>query len=229
MKHSKPKEDMIVSHALIYDNVELGENAIIEPFAILGIQDRFHPPGRVVIGRRAFIGSRCTVYAGVTADDDFDISDQTTIFTDNVFGNRVRIGPKTVVKNGCRVGNDVRINSQVFMERVVIESNVFIGPHTVFTDDLHPPCPRYVDCVQRAHVESFVSIGAHVLISPGVRIGHHSQIYAGAVVTKDVLPYSVMAGNPARLIKHFDELICKPKFFIKPFEWWDNSREKNEE
>lgn len=207
--------------ALIYPNVYLGEDAIVEPFALLGIQDRFHPPGQVIIGRHAFIGSRCTVYAGVTASDDFDLSDQTTVFTANVFGDRVRIGPKAVIKNGCRIGSQVWLNAQVFLERVEIEDLVFVGPHTVFADDMHPPCPRYADCVPRTHVESYVSIGAQVLIAPGIRIGHHTQIYGGAVVIADVPPNSVMAGNPARRDKDFDALTCRPGFFAKPFEWWE--------
>ncbi len=210
----------ISPQAILYQNVELGEDAIVEPFALIGIQDRFHPPSSVVIGKRAFIGSRCTVYAGVVAGDDLDLSDQTTLFTDNVFGDRVRIGPKSVIKNGCRVGNNVRINSQVFMERVVVDDFVFIGPQTVFTDDLHPPCPRYAECVPKTHVESFVSIGANVTIAPGIRIGHHCQIYAGSVVTTDIPPNSVFAGNPARFIKRFDELECKAGFYQQPFEWW---------
>lgn len=210
----------ISEHALVYPNVSLGEGAIVEPFAILGIEDRFHPPGHVVIGGNAFIGSRCTVYAGVVAGDDLDLSDQTTIFTDNVIGDRVRIGPKAVVKNGCRIGSDVRLNAQVYMERVIVDDHVFIGPHTVFTDDIHPPCPKYLACMPKIHVESFVSIGANVMIAPGVRIGHHSQIYGGAVITRDVEPYSVVAGNPGRFIKHIDELECKPGHFRKPFAWW---------
>ena len=213
--------DSMAGAGIIYDNVTLGEGAIIEPLVILGIQDRFHPPGVVVIGNRAFIGSRCTIYAGVTAGDDFDVSDQTTVFTDNVFGHRVRIGPKAVIKNGCRIGNDVRINAQTFLERVEIEDFVFIGPQTVFTDDKHPPCPRYADCVPRTHIESYVSIGANVTLAPGIRVGHHSQIYGGSVVTRDVEPNSVMGGNPARFIKHFDELQCGPEFFNKPFVWWE--------
>jgi acetyltransferase-like isoleucine patch superfamily enzyme len=210
----------ISPHALVYPNVVLGDDAVVEEFAIVGIEDRFHEPKPVVIGIRAFIGSRCTVYAGVTAGDDFDISDQTTIFTDNTVGNRVRIGPKAIIKNGCRIGNDVRVNAGVFMERVVVDDHVFIGPCTVFTDDMHPPCPRYSECVPKAHVESHVSIGANVTIAPGVRIGHHSQIYAGAMVIEDVKPNSVIGGNPGRFIKRFDELKCGPGFFERPFEWW---------
>jgi acetyltransferase-like isoleucine patch superfamily enzyme len=74
--------------------------------------------------------------------------------------------------------------------------------------------------VPKCHVESNVSIGANVFVAPGVRIGHHSQIYGGAVVIANVSPGSVMAGNPARMIKSFDQLNCKPGFFEKPFEWW---------
>ncbi len=206
--------------SIVYDNASLGDDAIIEPYAIIGIQDRFHAPGNVSIGRRAFIGSRCTIYAGVIAQDDLDISDQSTIFTDNVLGNRVRIGPKAIIKNGCVIGDDVRINAHVFMERVIVENNVFIGPGTIFSDDIHPPCPKSVECVKKTYVESYVSIGAGVFVAPGVRIGNHTQIYGGSVVIKDVLPGSVMAGNPAKIIKSFYDLECPPKFFDKPFDWW---------
>lgn len=208
--------------AIIYPNVVLGKNAIIEPFAIVGILDRFHEPSKVQIGNNPFIGSRCTIYSGVIAGDDFDVSDQTTIFTENHFGNKVRIGPKTIIKNGCEVGSKVRINAHVFMERVILGDFVFIGPHTVFTDDMHPPCPKYNLCVPKTVVESYVSIGANVVIAPGVTIGHHSQIYSGAVVIKDVPSGSVVAGNPARIIKEFKDLKCQAGFYERPFIWWEN-------
>jgi len=207
--------------AILYPNVDLGDDALVEPFAILGIQDRFHPPARTIIGANAFIGSRCTVYAGVTAGQFLDISDQTTLFTDNILGDRVRIGPKAVIKNGCRIGSNIRINAQTFLERVELEDFVFIGPGTVFTDDKHPPCPRYADCVPKTHVESYVSIGANVTLAPGIRIGHHVQVYGGSVVTKDVPPNSVVGGSPARFIKRFDELECAPQFFTRVFDWWE--------
>lgn len=210
-------ENLIVQ----YKNVEIGEGAIIEPLAILGIQDRFHPESKLVVGKNAFIGSRCTIYTGVTIGDNFDLSDQSSVFTNNIIGDRVRIGPKAVIKNDCVLGNDIRINSQVFLERVVMENNIFVGPHTVFSDDYHPPCPKAKECVPKTYVESFVSIGANVFLAPGIRIGHHTQIYGGAVVLKDVPPYSVVAGNPARVIKKFTELECHTKFYNKPFEWWD--------
>ena len=132
--------------AIIYSNASIGDGVVVEPFVIIGIHDRFHSEAQTVIGNNAFIGSRCTIYDAVTTGDDFDISDQSSVFYDNVFGDRCRIGPKAVIKNGCRLGDDVRIQSHAFMERVVLGSNVFIGPGVVFTDDRHPPCPRNAEC-----------------------------------------------------------------------------------
>ena len=216
------KETNIDPTAIIYPNAKLGQGTTVEPFALIGIEDRFHDVLPCVIGEKSFLGSRVTVYAGVVTGDFFDASDQTTIFYDNNFGNNCRVGPKAVVKNGCRFGNNVRLNSQVFLERVEIGSNVFIGPGTVFTDDFHPPCPRYSDCVQKTRVQSWVSIGANVTIAPGVTIGHHTQVYAGSVVVRDIPPYSVVAGNPAHVVKDFRELECTPGYFRKPYEWWED-------
>lgn len=207
--------------ALILGNVEYNLPILIEPFAILGLHDRFHPGNKLLIGERAFIGSRCSIYTGVTIGNDFDISDQSTIFYDNSIGNHCRIGPKAIIKNGCRIGNHVRINAGVFMERVLIGSHVFIGPNTTFTDDKHPPCPRYAECCTPTEIESYVSIGANVVIAPGIKIGHHSQIYAGSVVVADVEPYSVMAGNPAKKIKVFSDLKCDAGLYQQPFSWWE--------
>ena len=206
---------------IVYDNVKLGSNIIIEPYAIIGIKDRFHPDSETIIGDDSFIGTRCTIYQNVRTGNMLDVSDQSTIFYDNVIGDRVRIGPKSIIKNSCTIGDDVRINANVFMERVNIGNKVFIGPGVIFTDDKHPPCPRCRDCVQHTNVESFVSIGAGVIIAPGIRIGNHTQIYSGAVITTDIPPNSVVAGSPAKVIKRFDELKCTANIFKRPFEWWD--------
>ncbi len=215
-------ETLIHPTAIVSRNVTLGVGTKVEPFAIVGIEDRFQEVRPCILGRNSFVGSRVTIYAGVTAGDHFDASDQSSIFFDNCFGDYCRVGPKAVVKNGCRFGDNVRLNSQVFLERVEVGSNVFVGPGTVFTDDFHPPCPKYRDCAGKTIVESFVSIGANVTVAPGITIGHHTQIYAGSVIIKDVPPYSVVAGNPARVVKDFRELDCKPGYFESPYEWWEN-------
>lgn len=218
------KMKQIHQTAIIYDNVQLGIHAVIEPFAILGIQDRFHERAKVLIGDNAFIGSRCTIYENVVAGNYLDISDQTTIFYNNRFGNYCRLGPKAIIKNGCVVGDYVRINAGVFLEEVIIGSHVFIGPNVTFTNDFHPACPKRSECVPKTIVEDYVSIGANSVIAPGLTIGHHTQIYAGSIIVKNVEPYSVMAGNPAKKIKDFRELKCHSEHFERPFIWWEKTQ-----
>ena len=209
-----------MAEPIIYDNVQIGRNAIIEPYAIIGIRNRFEPHADTVIGDDSFIGSRCTIYSGVAAGDRFDISDQSTVFFDNIFGDDCRIGPKAVIQTGCRVGSRVRVNAFAFMERVHLGSDIFIGPGSVFTNDRHPPCPQNKACTPATTVGNRVSIGAGVTIGPGLSIGDNCQIYAGATVVADVPAYSVMAGVPARRIGDVRDLVCVPKLMTRPFEKW---------
>ena len=67
-------------------------------------------------------------------------------------------------------------------------------------------------------MESWLSIGANVTVGPGVTTGHHSQIYAGVVVINDIPPNSVVAGNPAPILKEFRDLRCKSGLYTRPFE-----------
>jgi acetyltransferase-like isoleucine patch superfamily enzyme len=96
---------------------------------------------------------------------------------------------------------------------------VFIGPGVVFTDDPHPPCPRYKECVLGATVEKDVRIGAHSTILPGVVIRENSLVGAGSVVTKNIPKNSVVIGSPAKVLKNIRELQCAKGFFKRPYEW----------
>jgi acetyltransferase-like isoleucine patch superfamily enzyme len=203
--------------------VVLGENITIQPYAILGLIAPNQKIGRqkLRIGNNAFIGSHSSIYLNNNIGNNVNLIEQVLILGNNKIGNNCRIGPKSVISHSNKIGNHVRIHSHAFLERVQIENHVFISPHVVFADDIHPPCPKYEECLPEIYVESRVSIGANVIVLPGSKIGHHTQVYAGAVVNGEVEPYSVMAGNPAKKIKDFRELKCDPGFYKYPFEWWD--------
>jgi len=138
---------------------------------------------------------------------------------DNQLGDDCSVGTNAVLEVGNRVGNRTRIHSQCFLEHVVLGSDVFLAPNVVFTDDPHPMCPRYLDCVLGAVVEDQVSIGAHVTVLPGVRVGRGALVGAGSVVTRDVDPDTVVAGNPARPIKKVAALVCFKGYFERPYIW----------
>lgn len=111
---------------------------------------------------------------------------------------------------GLTVGNNVSMNDEVWINAsggVEIGNNVLIGPKTVIHsanhryEDPHVPIRFQGHIHKKVVIEDDVWIGGGVIILPGVRIGRGSIVGAGSVVTKDVAPYTVVVGVPARRIK----------------------------
>jgi len=200
-------------------NVILGKNHKIAATAILGHLPREEKCPPLKIGDNAIIRDYTVIYKGVEIGNNFQSGHHAMIREWNKIGDNVSVGTSAVLEPGNQIGNNVRIHSQCFLEKVILKDNVFIGPGTVFTDDPHPPCPKWQECVGGAVVEENVSIGANCTILPGVKIGANSLIGAGSVVVKDVPANSVAAGNPARKIKNIDELKCQKNFFGRPYDW----------
>ncbi len=207
--------------ARIYPNVSLGEGTVVHPPAVLGFPPRGAAEGErpLVIGPGGVIRPFTTIYAGTTIGARFNSGQGASIREDNVIGDGCSVGTTAVLEYGNRIGNGSRVHSGCFLEQVTLGENVFLGPNVVFTDDPHPPCPRYADCKGGAVVEDRVKIGANATILPGVRIGHDSLVGAGSVVAADVPPGVVVAGSPARVVKRVDELTCWPGFFDRPYDW----------
>jgi len=114
---------------------------------------------------------------------------------------------------GVHIGEDVFIGREVhidemYPEHITIESNVSIGMRTMIfahsnpTNSIYLKENYYPRTIRDVHIENGVWIAPGCLILPGVRIGAKSVVGAGSVVVKDVEPLSVVAGNPARLIKN---------------------------
>ena len=117
-------------------------------------------------------------------------------------GEKCNIGQNVVVSPEVILGNNVKIQNNVSLYTgVICEDDVFLGPSMVFTNIVNPRSAiirkdQYVKTI----VKKGASIGANATIVCGYDIGEYSFIGAGAVVTKEVLPYALVVGNPARQI-----------------------------
>ena len=111
-------------------------------------------------------------------------------------GQNVNIGPNVRIGNGVRIQNNVSV-----YEGVEIEDNVFLGPSCVFTNVLMPSVEHPVHGhYERTLVREGASLGANCTIVCGHTIGRRALVAAGAVVTKDVPDYAIVAGVPAKVI-----------------------------
>jgi UDP-2-acetamido-3-amino-2,3-dideoxy-glucuronate N-acetyltransferase len=115
-------------------------------------------------------------------------------------GEKCNIGQNVVVSPEVVLGNNVKIQNNVSIYTgVICEDDVFLGPSMVFTNVINPRSAVIRrDEYKRTLVKKGASIGANATIMCGVTLGEYCFIGAGAVVTKDVKPFALVVGNPAR-------------------------------
>lgn len=149
-----------------------------------------HPEGLVDAGAEVGAGTRVWAWAhvlgGARIGRDCNICDHCFIENKVVIGDRVTVKCNVSVWNGVMIGDDV-----------------FVGPSVAFTNDTFPRSRRWLKEECRTQVGNGASIGANATVLP-VRIGEHAMIGAGAVVTRDVPPYAIVKGNPARVTGYVD-------------------------
>lgn len=109
---------------------------------------------------------------------------------DNVFiENDVIIGDRVTLKCGVQLWDGARI-----------EDDVFIGPNVTFTNDRFPRSKQYPTEFKKTVIHKGASIGANATLLPGISVGQHAMVGAGAVVTQSVPPYAIVVGNPASIV-----------------------------
>jgi acetyltransferase-like isoleucine patch superfamily enzyme len=125
-------------------------------------------------------------------------------------GDEVKIGSFVEIQKGARIGNRCKISSHSFVcEGVVLEDDVFVGHNVTFINDRYPRATNGDgqlqteadwECIPTT-VKCGASIGSGATLLCGITVGERAVVGAGSVVTKDVPPGAVVAGNPARVIK----------------------------
>ena len=122
------------------------------------------------------------------------------IMPNSILGKKCNVGQNVVISNGVKLGNNVKVQNNVSLYTgVICEDDVFLGPSCVFTNVINPRSAVVRKSEYRQTiVKKGASIGANATIICGHDIGQFAFIGAGAVVTKTVPDYALVAGNPAR-------------------------------
>jgi UDP-2-acetamido-3-amino-2,3-dideoxy-glucuronate N-acetyltransferase len=148
-------------------------------------------------------------------DEDVEIGTNTKIWhfshiqSGTQIGRNCSIGQNVNIGNNVKIGNHVKIQNNVSVyEGVELEDYVFCGPSMVFTNIKLPRSEfpqRGSEYYLKTLVKKSASIGANATIICGVTIGEYAFVGSGAVVTKDVPPYSLVVGNPANIVGKVDK------------------------
>ena len=191
--------------------VKIGRGSKIDRDVVLG-----YPTGRpiaksgVILGANAVVRSGTVIYTAVKIGERLQTGHHVVIREENEIGNWVEIWSNTIIDYGCLIGNNVKIHSSSYIPQYTrIEDDVFIAPSASFANDKYPLSRN----LEGPWIKKGARIGVNVTLLPAVMIGEKAVVGAGSVVTKDVEPGMVVAGNPARVIGLVEDVYKKADFY----------------
>ena len=152
------------------------------------------------------------IHPSATIDSGAEIGDGSMVWVNVQIRESAKIGKNCVLSKdvyvdcNVKIGDECKIqNSVSIYDGVTIESQVFVGPNATFTNDKVPRAFNADWKITKTIVQQGASLGANCTIICGIVIGEYSMVAAGSVVTKDVPPYTLVAGNPARVVAKVDK------------------------
>ena len=169
----------------------------------LNIEDLQHEGCK--IGTNSILRPGVGVYKDTVIGNDVRTGHNVLIREKCSIGNNVLLGTNVVVDNNTTIGNFVSIQSSVYIPtNTLIEDYVFLGPNCVLLNDMFPV--RMKDAPLKAPIiRKGASIGGNASLLPGIEVGEGAIVAASAVVTKNVPPWHMAIGSPAKFIKLKEE------------------------
>jgi acetyltransferase-like isoleucine patch superfamily enzyme len=203
-----------------YGNNKIGKNCIIMESVIIGypgkaILDQALRSGKLIesydftgarIGNNALIRPNSTIYCDVTVGDNLRTGHNMMIRENTHIGDNVLVGTNVIIDGSTTIGNNVSIQGNAYIPtNTTLEDNVFMGPCSVLTNDKYPIRAEY--SLRGPILRKGASIGANSVVLPGIEVGEGAFVAAGALVTRDVPPWKLAIGSPARIRDLPDKLM----------------------
>jgi len=194
---------------VIHEGTIIGDNVVVADNTVLGkkpfksatsatTSEKEHPP--LEIGNNTKIGAGCILYCGCKIGKDCFLGDMASVREDVTIGEKTVLGKSVTVENKCTIGSYVKIETNAYITAIsTIEDHCFIAPMVTFSND------NYLGRTEerKKHfkgptLNKGARIGANATILPGKTLGEDCLVAAGSVVTKDVNPGEIVAGEPAK-------------------------------
>jgi acetyltransferase-like isoleucine patch superfamily enzyme len=205
--------------AVVYPGTVLGEGVRVLEHAVVGKQPSLSPRSTAKreplppaeIGEGTIVSTGAVVFAGSRIGARVILGDQSCVRERVEIGDDVVVGRGTLVENDTTIGALTKVQADAYITaHSTLEDNVFIAPCVVTTND------NFMGRTDRRHalvkgptIRRGARVGGGAILCPAVEIGEEAFVGAGAVVTKDVPPRTVVVGNPARVLGEVaaDELL----------------------
>jgi acetyltransferase-like isoleucine patch superfamily enzyme len=204
------------SGTVLGEGVKIMENAVVGKQPVLSPRStaRREPLAPTEIGEGAVVSTGAIVFAGSTIGAGVILGDQSCVRERVTIGAEVVIGRGSLVESDTAIGARTKVQANAYITtKSTLEEDVFISPCVVTTDD------DFMGRTEKRHalkkgptIRRGARVGGGAVLCPGVEIGEDAFVGAGAVVTRDVAPRTVVVGNPARVLREVpeDELLAPP-------------------
>jgi acetyltransferase-like isoleucine patch superfamily enzyme len=204
----------IGGHVVIHEGTAIGAGVRIQDGAVLGKPPAFgarskasrEPLAPLVVGDGAVICAGAVVVAGAAIGPGAVVGDQVYV------RERSALGRDSLVGRGCSIENDVAIGARARIQTgsyitafSEVEDDVFVAPCVVTTNDVTAGRRAPGEPLRGPRLRRACRIGAGAVLLPGIEVGEEAFVGAGAVVTRDVAPRSLVVGAPARHVREVDE------------------------
>lgn len=192
-----------------HPNVNLGHETEIDEFVVLGRPPKGRISGELSlkIGPGSIIRSHSVLYAGSCIGARFQCGHGAMVREQCEIGDDCSVGSGSILEFQVRMEAGVRIHSHCFVpEHSILEEGCWLGPNVVLTNAKFPQSLRTKELLAGVRICRRARIGANSTILPGITIGEEALVGAGSVVTRDVPPGAIVAGNPAKIIGQVSQL-----------------------
>ena len=206
---------VIEPFSIIRKNVEIGEKTFIGSNCDIGVGNS----KKLIIGKNSLIRSHSVIYGGSIFSENLETGHKVTIREGVKAGINLRIGTFGDLQGDMKIGNYVRMHSNVFLSKNILVGNfVWLMPFVNTATDPHPPSKTCNNII----INDYACIATKSLLLPGIEIGSKSLVGAFSKVTQSTEKDYLYAGNPAKKICHLSKIRLKDGSNKSAYPWMNH-------